>query len=243
MTEPVYADEAAFLADYDMRRFKVPLFSIDMVIFTIRDGRLQALLVYRELFPHRSQWSLPGGFVDVGNDINLEAAARRKLTEKTGLATPYLEQLSTVGNNTRDPRGWSVTTVYFALVNGEKVVTKGEGVRWVDVDDPLMDELAFDHSQLFAAALERLRNKVTYTALPVHLLPDEFTLAELKEVYEIVLQQPVDKSAFRRRFAQAGNIEPLEGKKRMASNRPAQLYRTVPGQAEFFFERSLISGK
>ncbi len=103
MTEPVYADEAAFLADYDIRRFKVPLFSIDVVIFTILEGRLQALLVYRELFPHRWKWSLPGGFVDVDNDDGLEAAARRKLTEKTGFATPYLEQLCTVGNNNRDP--------------------------------------------------------------------------------------------------------------------------------------------
>src|SRR5262245_55772670 len=185
--------------------FPRPLCTVDLAIFAIVDGRLQLLLVKRadgpgEPFP--GQWALPGGFVDIARDRDIEATARRKLIEKTGVRSLYLEQLGSWGDARRDPRGWSATHVYFALIPAEGVALS-PGANAVDVGwfaitgDGVKPKLAFDHGRIAAAAVQRLRAKVEYTSLPVHLLATEFTLGELQRVYEIVLGRNLDKSAFR----------------------------------------------
>ena len=172
-------NEREFLEHYNIHDFDLPLVTVDLVIFSIIDQALQVLLVRRGDHPFKGRWALPGGFIDIGQDADLEAAALRKLKEKTAVTSPYLEQLATVGGPTRDPRGWSVTVVYFALIEGEGEPL-GPDARWTAVEGGIPSTLAFDHQSLFDKALARLRNKVAYTALPVHLLPPTFTLTDLQ---------------------------------------------------------------
>lgn len=225
-----------------------PLVTVDLAIFTVRGDALEVLLVrraerYGEPFP--GQWALPGGFVNVAADEDLEACARRKLVEKTGVRSPYLEQLGAFGSRDRDPRGWSVTQVYFALVPAAAVEVDAPAPasatlesRWWPVNGTgVRTKLAFDHAKLLAAALERLRSKVEYTSLPAFLVPAEFTFPELQHAYEVVLGRPVEKSAFRRRVLAAELVEPLE-KWRETGKRPAQLYRLTKRSAAVVFPRT-----
>ena len=225
--------------------FARPLTGVDLVIFTVRDERLHVLLTQRPDRPgepHPHAWALPGGFIDVDQDESLEACARRKLAEKTGVATPYLEQLGSWGNNTRDPRGWSATHVYFALMPSAGIEPKAGGyaadARWHPVrDHGVKEHLAFDHDEILAAAIERLRGKVEYTSLPAFLLPEEFTLSELQRAYEIVLDRPLNKSAFRTRVRDADLIVEVP-RQRSGPNRPAQLYRLKDRRRPVFFPRT-----
>lgn len=195
------------LARTSMPAFDRPLVSVDVVIFTVLKERLKVLLVHRPdtaTDPCPGAVALPGGFIDVAVDASLHACALRKLREKTGFQAPYLEQLGSWGSATRDPRGWSTTHVYFALVpapeaSGDAAVES----EWVEVDTALRQRLAFDHSDILVAAVERLRGKVEYTSLPAFLLPEPFTLPQLQRTYEVVLGRPMDKSAFRKRMLDA----------------------------------------
>ena len=158
------------------------------------------------------------------------------------MRAPYLEQLKTYGSRDRDPRGWIVTTVYFALMASDSVRLGGnqEAVCWAPVQgDGVTFELAFDHARILADAVERLRSKLEYTHIAVHLLPEAFTLPELQRTYEIILQQPLDKSSFRRRVVQADMLEELAGRRRDGSGRPAQLYRFRDYGRRTFFPRSI----
>jgi ADP-ribose pyrophosphatase YjhB (NUDIX family) len=223
--------------------FPRPLTTVDVVIFAVLEGALHVLLVQRPAGPdepYPNLWALPGGFVDIKRDDSLESCARRKLREKTGVDTPYLEQLGSWGSATRDPRGWSATHVYFALIPAEHVVlVKGANaaaVRWYPVPGQgVTVQLAFDHDLILQAALKRLRNKVEYTSLPAYLLPEEFTLSDLQRMYEIVMERSIEKSAFRTRVLVSGLVEPIKRKMREGPNRPAQLYRlSNPGELVFF---------
>jgi 8-oxo-dGTP diphosphatase len=225
--------------------FPRPFTTVDLVIFTVLDDALKVLLVQRpaaagEPFP--GAWALPGGFVDVDRDADLLACARRKLREKTGVATPYLEQLGSWGSATRDPRGWSATHAYFALMPAADVVLeKGANaadVAWFAVDQrPARRKLAFDHAQILQAGVERLRAKVEYTSLPAFLLPEPFTLPQLQRTYEIVLGRPVDKSGFRTRMMAAGFLVEA-GTLPGDSNRPPMGYRLKDRGAPVFFPRT-----
>lgn len=224
--------------------FPRPFTTVDVVIFTVLDEALQVLLVQRpndkkEPFP--AQWALPGGFVDVRLDADLEACALRKLKAKTGVASPYLEQLGSWGGLKRDPRGWSATHVYFALIPGEQVqLIKGANaadVGWFKVDELRKTKLAFDHGTILAAAVERLRAKVEYTSLPAYLLAQPFSLPQLQRIYEIVLGRAVDKSGFRTRMLAADFLVedgPLDG----GSNRPAMGYRLANPSVPVVFPRT-----
>ena len=239
--------EADYLKSYDAKAFDAPLTTVDTVIFTVKEGQLQVLLVRRNDHPALGLWAIPGGFLRLNEDRDLEQAALRILKAKTGVASPYVEQLLTVGNNKRDPRGWSVTVVYFALINSDAIeLSKGgnaDEVAWFPVNGESVNEaLAFDHGQLLQQAVERLRAKAEYTALPVHLLPEQFTLTDLQRTFETILGRPIDKSAFRRRINDADILEELEGAFRGGANRPAQLYRLKSGTRQHFFPRIITSG-
>ena len=236
--------EQEFLQNYDIRAFDVPLTSVDLVIFTVREQALQVLLVKRGEHPCKGKWALPGGFIDIGQDADLDATALRKLREKTGVEAPYLEQLQGFGSATRDPRGWSATFAYFALLDAHGVSLAHGGGReaacWHTVDSLTERlDLAFDHAHIVDTALQRLRNKVEYTSLPVHLLAPEFTLSDLQQVYETILGRTVDKSAFRKRIMDGDFLEEIPGKQRHASNRPAQLYTVRQGRSTVYFARAM----
>jgi ADP-ribose pyrophosphatase YjhB (NUDIX family) len=225
--------------------FERPLVTVDIAIFSIREGALRVLVVKRpsnksEPFP--GQWALPGGFVDVRLDQNLESCAFRKLKEKTGVTAPYLEQVGSWGSTDRDPRGWSVTQVYFALLGSDDLGLAPGGnasdIRWLTVDGSrVREKLAFDHAEILRATITRLRNKVEYTSLPAFLMPTEFTLTELQRVYEIVLDRSLEKKAFRTRMLANDLLEPL-AKQKEGPNRPAQLFRIKNRKRLVFFART-----
>jgi len=224
--------------------FARPLTTVDVAIFAVAAKALQVLLVRRPETPQEpfpGAWALPGGFVDVERDADLESCAARKLKEKTGVASPYLEQLGSWGGAKRDPRGWSATHAYFALIPYDAALKAGANAAdacWFPVlDSTVKARLAFDHAEILAAAIGRLRSKVEYTSLPAFLLPREFTLTELQRAYEAVLGRALEKSAFRTRVLAAGLVEPAGGKKE-GPNRPAQTYRLKNPRKPVFFART-----
>jgi 8-oxo-dGTP diphosphatase len=222
--------------------FPRPLATVDVVIFAIRDDALHILLVQRgadEGEPFPNSLALPGGFVDITRDVDLRACAVRKLREKTGMVSPYLEQLGSWGGASRDPRGWSATHVYFALLSAApESLPLSADAQWVPVSaGKLKARLAFDHDEIVAAAIQRLRSKVEYTSLPAYLMPPEFTLPDLQRVYEMVLDRPLEKSAFRTRMLAADLIEAV-AKMRRGANRPAQLYRLKKNKSPIYFART-----
>ena len=225
--------------------FARPLTTVDVVIFTLLADALKVLLVQRPSDadePSPGLWALPGGFVDVDVDADLEACARRKLREKTGVASPYLEQLGSWGSARRDPRGWSATHAYFALMPAAGVTlspgANAADVAWFTVDDALLRKrLAFDHADILRAGIERLRGKVEYTSLPAWLLAEPFTLPQLQRTYEIVLGRPVDKSGFRTRMMAADFLAEV-GVVESDSNRPPMGYRLKDRDMPVFFPRT-----
>ncbi|MCX2861588.1 NUDIX domain-containing protein [Paucibacter sp. PLA-PC-4] len=225
--------------------FPRPYTTVDVVIFTVLDDALEVLLVQRPsgtMEPCPGQWALPGGFVNVDLDVDLMACARRKLLEKTAVSSPYLEQLGSWGSATRDPRGWSATHAYFALIPTQDIqLAKGANaadVAWFKVDDLLKrPRLAFDHSEILQTAVERLRSKVEYTSLPAFLLAEPFTLPQLQKTYEVVLGRAVDKSGFRTRMIAADFLEEV-GFVESSSNRPPMGYRLKDRSAPVFFPRT-----
>lgn len=230
--------------------FPRPLTTVDIVILTILDNQLQVLLVKRPVTPDEpfpDQWALPGGFVDVQLDRTLQDCALRKLHEKTGVRSPYLEQVGSWGSVERDPRGWSTTHVYVALLPHESLrLTAGgntDQLCWMPVTQQgITVPLAFDHTILLQAALERVRGKTEYTSLPIHLLPDTFTLTELQQVYEVVLGRTLEKKAIRTRVLAAGILDET-GDMKATSRRPAQLYRLKHPAGLFYFTRSFEAGR
>jgi 8-oxo-dGTP diphosphatase len=224
--------------------FPRPIVSVDLVIVALAPTGLEALLMQRAEEPFTGSWALPGGFVRLEEDADLEAAARRVLRQKTGIETPYLEQLETVGDRRRDPRGWSLSVAYVALIAADEVGLQAGAnaadVAWRPIDgEAAATPLAFDHSEILRSGLRRIRNKVEYSTLPTHLLPAAFTLSDLQSVYERLLGRPLDKSAFRKRIAEADFAEPIPGAMRRASNRPAQLYRLRQARSTTFFDRTI----
>ncbi|MDR7111672.1 MULTISPECIES: NrtR DNA-binding winged helix domain-containing protein [Microbacterium] len=199
--------------------------AVSTVIFTLRrlpgSDAVQVVLplVRRTRDPHEGQWALPGGWLDVTE--GLDAAASRTLAETTGLAPSYLEQLYAFGAVDRSPTR-VVSIVYWALLRADEITDTVENVQWFDAAE--LPRLAFDHNEIVDYALWRLRNKVGYSRIAHGLLADEFTLADLREVYEAVLGRRLDPANFRRQVENSGTLIPTD-RFRTGSHRPARLYR------------------
>lgn len=213
--------------------------TVDVVMFTIRDERLQVLLVRRGIPPFAGQWAIPGGFVLEGE--SLDAAAARELQEETGVRDVYLEQLYTFGDPGRDPRGRVVTVAYFALIRSDQELAAGTDAaeaRWWPADAP--PPLAFDHDRILAYAIERLRNKLEYTTVGFQLLPERFTLGALQAVYEAVLGRPLDKRNFRRKLELLDILVPLAEHRTAGRARPARLYRLATDRFEKLRDKGIL---
>ena len=200
--------------------------AVSTVIFTLRRGAASdrpdvfVPMVRRTRDPHEGLWALPGGWLDP--DESLDAAASRTLAETTGIAPSYLEQLYAFGAVDRSPTR-VISIVYWALVRPDEIPDLVvENVSWFDV--AALPRLAFDHNDIVDYALWRLRNKVGYSRIAHGLLADEFTLAELREVYESILGRRLDPANFRRQADASGTLIPTESF-RTGSHRPARLYR------------------
>lgn len=232
------SEEKAFLQQYNIHDYDVPLASVDMSIFAIIDNKLNVLLVKRTEHPNKGLQALPGGFVDFKSDTSLEDAAHRKLLEKTGIRSPYLEQVGTVGNPKRDPRGWSITVLYFALIDFQSVKINDELSEWVEVEKAYDLKLAFDHVELLRMSVERLQSRTRYTALPIALMPKDFTLTELQKIFEIILGRKLPLKSFRTRILTANVLIPTDRSK-IAGKRPAQIYNSKGISRDFSFPRPL----
>lgn len=209
-----------------------PLVTVDVVMMSIRQGDLQVLLIKRKSWPYVGMWAIPGGFV--AKEESLENAARRELSEKTGLHQVYLEQLATFGDPGRDPRARVITVVYFALLGCSdgrlaqiRAADDATEVAWFSVFH--LPPLAFDHSSILDYTLRRLHAKLEYTTIAFHLLPEQFTLSQLQQVYETLLHKSLDKRNFRKKILSAGVLEATGTFQREGvRHRPARLYRFQP---------------
>jgi len=205
-----------------------PTIGVSVVIFALRphndSNELAVLLVRRESPPFEGLWALPGGWVHTGE--GLEESAQRHLLTKTGLRAAYLEQLYTFGRPERDPREHRIAVAYYALVPGEPLdVSAGQReARWFSVA-ALPKKLAFDNNEILRYALWRLRNKVSYADVAFQLLPRNFTLSELREVYEVILDRKLDPTNFRRKVEASGTIIPTSSRVEGGAHRPPRLYR------------------
>ena len=229
--------------DYNPNDFEHPSVSVDVVALTARDKRLEVLLIERSEKPYAGYWAIPGGFV--GIDEDLDAAAARKLREKTGVdeATPFLEQLYTFGKVDRDPRHRVITIVYYALLPAPEsglpnapVDTPIAGAnaaraRWFDVGT--LPPLAFDHAEILQMAVARLQAKLGYTSVAYALLPEEFTLTELQTTYETILARSLDKRNFRKKMLSLDILEATGKERRLGAHRPAQLFRWTKREPVF----------
>ena len=214
-------------------RYPHPAVTTDIVIFTLRDGQLKLLLIKRGGEPYQGRWALPGGFVEMDED--LEASARRELEEETGVSGVYLEQLYTFGRPDRDPRERVITVAYYALIPSDAVrlqaATDAEAVGWFAFEE--LPPLAFDHDEIVAMAHQRLVAKLDYSTIAFQFLPREFTLSELQDVYEIIRREPVDKRNFRKQVLALGKLVETKRMKRDGAHRPARLYRVKsPGKVD-----------
>ena len=202
--------------------------AVDLVILTVRDDGLCALVIQRAIPPFAGQRALPGGFVL--DDEDLESAARRELGEETGLVefTGHLEQLGTYGAPGRDPRGRVISVAYLALAPDLPTPLAGSdaaAAEWAPVEG-LAGTLVFDHEQILNDGVDRARAKLEYTPLAGAFCTGTFTIAELRHVYEVVWGVELDPRNFHRKVTSTvGFVEPVGERTTRDGGRPAQLFR------------------
>ena len=183
--------------------------------------QLQVLLVKRNIEPQHGKWSLPGGVVEIDEEI--ESNVKRKLREKTGVSGEfYIEQLYTFGNINRDERGRVISVSYLGLVNDFNHKNNGGFAEqcWMNIDDVMDLDLAFDHKKIIQYALQRIQGKAEYTDILFNLMPDEFTIKDCQDVYELMLGKKMDN--FKRRVSKY--LKPLNKIRTGKQFRPAELY-------------------
>jgi 8-oxo-dGTP diphosphatase len=205
--------------------------TVDLVVLTVREQRLCALTWQRDRDPYLGCWSLPGGFIQLDED--LPVAATRLMAERAGLADVriHLEQLATYGYPDRDPRQRVVSVTYLGLAPNLPASSRAQ-VLWIPVEQLLSRaENAFDHRRILRDGVERARAKLEYTSLAAAFCPPEFTVAELRRVYEIVWGTPLDPRNFHRKVTGADRfLVPTGRTTTRDGGRPAQLFRR--GSAE-----------
>ncbi|WP_329115047.1 NUDIX hydrolase [Streptomyces sp. NBC_01353] len=239
------------MSPYDPSAFPPFAVTVDLVVLTVRGHALCALVVRRGEAPFQGRWALPGGFVR--DDEDLGAAAARELVEETGLCVhdpgapspmpsngAHLEQLATYGDPQRDPRMRVVSVAHLALAPDLPAPRAGgdaNSARWAPVEEVLgkdgspereegHEPLAFDHAQILADGVERARSKIEYSSLATAFCPPEFTVGELRRVYEAVWGVALDPRNFHRKVTGTpGFLVPAGGTTTRQGGRPAQLFR------------------
>jgi 8-oxo-dGTP diphosphatase len=217
---------------YDPGRYAPVAVTVDLVVLTVRGDQLRALVIRRGEAPYKGRWALPGGFVQPDED--LDHAAARELAEETGLTARqvHIEQLASYGAPKRDPRMRVITVAYLALAPDLPMPHAGSDAaeaHWRPIKQLVPDRLAFDHNHILTDGIERARAKLEYTSLAAAFCPPEFTVAELRHIYEIVWDTPLDPRNFHRKATKTpGFLTPTANTTTRDGGRPAQLYRQGP---------------
>lgn len=216
-----------------------PSVTVDVVVLTLLEGRLAALVIRRGAPPFEGALALPGGFVKVGDakadkGESVVDAAARELHEETGLppSAVHLEHLAAFGKPGRDPRTRVISVAYFALVRPEvaRFVRPGTDAAtafWMDVDELTSSAMAFDHADILAAALARMRDLLPRSSIALHLVPEVFTIPELRRVHEALTAHRLDPANFHRRFLrllEQGVVEEAPGR-RVGGKKAARVFR------------------
>ena len=195
--------------------------TVDVVIFTIKNGELQVLLVQRGKEPYKNKWAIPGGFVRLSE--NLDEAAKRLLYEKSNLKDVYLEQIYTFGDPLRYPNSRVITCAYFALVRANDLnITTTDDLAWHKVSD--LPPLAFDHKEIIEYSMKRTRERLEMCPVAYQLLPEKFTLTEMQRAYELIMNKVLDKRNFRKKALASKGLRELSEYSKAKSKRPARLY-------------------
>jgi len=206
---------------FDKDRFYV---TVDAVVFTILNNELKILIIKRKIPPFKGGFALPGGFVNLNE--NLDRAAERELKEETGVGTILLKKLKPFGKVGRDPRGRVITVPYLAIISGKNVklhsTCDAELARWHSVYN--LPKLAFDHKEIISYALNKLRSEIERSNIAFQIIPKKFTLTELQRVYEIILNKNLDKRNFRKKLRELLILKELDETKMEGAHRPARLY-------------------
>ena len=230
-------DERKFLSNYKPDDFDRPSVTVDIVILSVKEGKLYALLTERTEHPFKNKWSLIGGFVGIAE--GLDEAATRVLKQKGNLKDIFLEQLYTFGSPTRDPRMRVISVSYYALSDLGKLVKtdalklfevqvpwQGESGGEVDIldDHAHSQELAFDHQEIIGMTVKRIRGKLEYVPIGFELLPKRFTLRQVQEVHETILGKRLNKDSFRRKLLASNTVEATGQFEKGKGFRPAEYY-------------------
>jgi ADP-ribose pyrophosphatase YjhB (NUDIX family) len=216
-------DWVSLVSDNPINDFPTPFASVDLVLVSLIDDGLGVLLPKRDREPFLGIRALPGGYVHIDEDDDTFNTARRVAREKLGVDVAYLEQLYTFSGRARDPRGWSISVSYLGLVAATDLA---EQVRRNLVPVGRIPRLPFDHNEIVAKAIQRLHDKSTYSSLPAFLLPHEFTLNDLRELYERITGEPIDRANFRRHIVDVQKlVVPTGGRRRGLPHRPAEFFR------------------
>lgn len=210
----------------------------DVVVFTIENNELKALLIKRANKPFKNQWALPGGFI-LGNEPP-QKTALRVLKDKAGVTDIYIEQLYTFPGSGRDPRGNIITITYFALAPINKIKIKMSPKIQTPTLYPIkkLPKLAFDHKDIIVYALKRLCSKLEYTNVVYSLLPRYFSFNQLQKAYEIILGRKLDKRNFRKKFMMLKLIKSTDKIHKGIRQRPAKLFQFIskkPMELKKFF--------
>ena len=204
-------------------KYPHPSVTTDCVIFGFDGGKLKVLLVERGLEPYKGRWAFPGGFVKM--DESCEEGALRELEEETALKGTYVQQFHTYSAPNRDPRERVITVAFFALVRIQEVEAGDDAnkAQWFAIDK--VPQLAFDHDVILRDALKRLRERIHFQPTGFALLPEKFTMRQLQNLYEAILDVHFDRGNFSKKMLHFNILTPLDETVRPTPKREARLYR------------------
>lgn len=202
------------------------LVAVDSIIFGFNENDLdlKVLLLKRNFEPEQGKWSLMGGFVSP--DESLDSAAQRIVSQLTGLSNVYMEQLFAFGDISRDAGGRIISVAYFSLIkinDHDSALAKDYGAFWISLSE--LPELIFDHNEMVAKAMRKLRIRARTQPIGFELLPEKFTIPQLQRLYEAIYQEPFDKRNFRRKLLSMGLLEKLDEKEKETSKKGAFYYK------------------
>lgn len=215
------------------------LVAVDCIIFGFENSKLKLLIMQRKLEPQKGEWSLMGGFVQ--HSESTDAAAARVLTQTTGLENIYMDQLHCYGEVGRDTGARVLSVAYYALIRikeHDHVLAEEHGAHWLELHQ--IPPLIFDHNRMIEDALKKLRDNAHFHPIGFELLPEKFTLSQLRSLYEEIYQHELDRRNFRKKILSMNILEKLEEKDKTTSKKGAHLYRFDKQQYEELTKRGFV---